>query len=169
MANLNQNWIIICIIISLDDTWKKVTFLLSLEWGFALMIGRRFHFLTHKAVALNDIRGTGLAGLLNLLPLLLLNTVGTFNALSGTNFIIVSCLWKILSVTKLFCYHQPGKLGRHTLHNGFLSLRKETTLLQGACVHAHTHRDIHTDTHLVDTQTALSEWLLSSLYQTANF
>lgn len=73
MANLNQNWIIICISISLDDTWKKVTFLLSLEWGFALKIGRRFHFLTHKAVALNDIRGAGLAGLLHLLPLLLLN------------------------------------------------------------------------------------------------
>lgn len=91
------------------------------------------------------------------------------------NFIIVSCLWKILSVTNLFCYHLPGKLGRFTLHKGFLSVHKETMLLQGGCVHAHTHRDTHTDTHLLDTQTALSEWLLSvtsqlsGLHQAANF
>lgn len=29
MANLKQNWIIICIIVSLDDTWKKMTVFLS--------------------------------------------------------------------------------------------------------------------------------------------
>lgn len=31
MGNLKQDWIIICIIISLDGTWKEMTFQLSSE------------------------------------------------------------------------------------------------------------------------------------------
>lgn len=81
------------------------------------------------------------------------------------NFIIVSCLWKILSVTNLFCYHLPGKLGRFTLHKGFLSLHKETMLLQGVCMHTPTETHTRTRTSLTHKQYSLSGCSLS----TANF